>query len=143
MISKSGVPISIHIGEDNRILSCDTFVPNPSEASPPIPPPIVSKQAITTATKKSNKLVEVPLITLCYGRSGDKGDASNIGLIARYLYLFVNNSRKPEYFSIIEEQVTAEAVYSYMQHLVKGKVTRYELPGIHGFNFVLTKSLGG
>jgi hypothetical protein len=90
----------------------------------------------------------VPLIYLCYGRSGDKGDSANIGLIAR----------KPEYYDIIKSQVTSQArrmhifsltihfakvVGTYMSHLIDGSVTRYDIPGINGLNFVLTKSLGG
>jgi hypothetical protein len=36
-----------------------------------------------------------------------------------------------------------QAVKQYLSHLVKGRVVRYELPGIYGFNFVLTRALGG
>jgi len=78
-------------------------------------------------------LVKAPLITLCYGRSGDKGDSSNIGLICR----------SPMFYSYIKQHITAEVVCDYMKHIVKGKVVRYELPGSHAFNFILTRSLGG
>ncbi len=77
--------------------------------------------------------VEVPLIRLAYGRSGDKGDTSNIGIMAR----------RPEYLPYIAGQVTAERVKEYLAHLVKGAVTRYELPGIGAFNFVCERALGG
>src|SRR5215471_6715102 len=77
--------------------------------------------------------VEIPLIKLAYGRSGDKGDISNIGIMAR----------KPEYLSIISTQVTEQRVKDYLAHLVKGKVTRYSLPGIDAFNFVCEQALGG
>jgi hypothetical protein len=43
----------------------------------------------------------VPLILLCYGRSGDKGDVANIGLM----------SRKPEYFPLLKQQVTEEVFF--------------------------------
>ncbi len=75
----------------------------------------------------------VPLVRLAYGRSGDKGDSSNVGIIAR----------KTEYLPWIRGQVTASAVRDYMRHLVKGKVTRYALPGIGAFNFVLEEALAG
>jgi hypothetical protein len=77
--------------------------------------------------------VEIPLIKLAYGRSGDKGDISNIGIMAR----------KPEYLPIISTQVTEQRVKDYLAHLVKGKVTRYSLPGIDAFNFVCEQALGG
>lgn len=78
-------------------------------------------------------MVSVPLIRLAYGRSGDKGDAANIGVLAR----------KPEYLPYLREQLTAEAVRQYFAHFAKGKVERFELPGLHGFNFLMHEALGG
>ncbi|MDB5972587.1 MAG: hypothetical protein JWQ90_5037 [Hydrocarboniphaga sp.] len=75
----------------------------------------------------------VPLVDLAYGRSGDKGDFANIGVLAR----------KPEYVAILREQLTADAVHEYFAHFVKGKVERYEWPGLQGFNFLLHQALGG
>eukprot|EP01125_Pyxidicula_operculata_P007726 TRINITY_DN2616_c0_g1_i3.p1 TRINITY_DN2616_c0_g1~~TRINITY_DN2616_c0_g1_i3.p1 ORF type:complete len:630 (+),score=111.76 TRINITY_DN2616_c0_g1_i3:758-2647(+) len=92
-----------------------------------------STPPITKSIDFTNLTVTVPLIKVCFGRSGDKGDVSNIGIICR----------KPHLFPYIKEQLTAEVVKGYMGHLIKGKVERYELPGIHGFNFICTKSLGG
>jgi len=77
--------------------------------------------------------VTVPLIQIAHARSGDKGDSSNVGIIAR----------KPEYLPWIRSQVTASAVRDYLQHLVRGKVTRYAVPGIGALNFVLEQALGG
>lgn len=77
--------------------------------------------------------VTVPLIRLAYGRSGDKGDSANVGLIAR----------RPEYLPWIASQVTAAAVADHLRHLVKGRVTRYAVPGIGALNFVLENALGG
>ena len=77
--------------------------------------------------------VTMPLIRLAYGRSGDKGDHSNVGIIVR----------RPEYLPWIASQVTAAAVADHLRHLVKGRVTRYALPGIGALNFVLENSLGG
>ncbi len=78
-------------------------------------------------------LIEVPLIQIAYARSGDKGDISNIGVIAR----------RPEWLIVIRTQVTAETVAAYLAHLVKGRVTRFDVPGISGFNFVCEQALGG
>ena len=76
---------------------------------------------------------EVPLIRLAYGRSGDKGDISNIGLIAR----------RPEYLPLLRAEVTAERVADWLGHLVKGPVTRYDLPGFDALNFVCEAALDG
>ncbi|XP_050957854.1 uncharacterized protein LOC127158926 [Labeo rohita] len=76
---------------------------------------------------------------LAYTRSGDKGDSSNIGVIARH----------PLYFPYLKKCLTAEVVEQYFQHLIRKdqtglpSVKRYELPGIHGLNFILPNSLGG
>ncbi len=70
---------------------------------------------------------------LAYGRSGDKGNNANIGIMAR----------RPEYLPYIQQQVTAQAVEDYFAHLVKGEVERFELPGMSAFNFFMTEALGG
>ena len=76
---------------------------------------------------------EVALARIAHGRSGDKGDTVNCGIIAR----------KPEYYDAIAEQVTAERVKAHFGGFCQGTVKRYDLPGIGAFNFVLTRSLGG
>lgn len=77
--------------------------------------------------------IEVPLIRVAHARSGDKGDTSNIGLIAR----------RPELLAVLREQVTAERVAGFLAHLVRGPVARYEVPGIFALNFVCERALGG
>ena len=78
-------------------------------------------------------LVEVPLVQLAWARSGDKGDHSNIGVIAR----------RPEWLPWLRAQLTPLAVKSWLGHLVAGEVTRYDLPGLHAMNFLCTQALGG
>lgn len=75
----------------------------------------------------------VQLRELAYARSGDKGNMSNIGVIAR----------QPEYYDLIAEQVTEERVASHFSEICDGDVTRYSLPNIDAFNFVLQEALGG
>ena len=77
--------------------------------------------------------ITVPLIQLAYARSGDKGDTSNIGIIAR----------QPAFLPYIKAAVTEASVAAWLAHLVKGAVTRYDLPGIHAVNFVCEQALGG
>jgi hypothetical protein len=76
---------------------------------------------------------EVALRSLAVARSGDKGNSSNIAIIAR----------DPKYVSLIRREVTPEKMAAHFEGLVHGKVTRYEAPGLHAFNFLLEDALGG
>ena len=84
-------------------------------------------------TASSAGIVEVALIRVAWARSGDKGDTSNIGVIAR----------RPEWLPLLRAQLTPEAVRQHLAHLVEGEVVRHEVPGIHAFNFVCSRALGG
>jgi hypothetical protein len=77
--------------------------------------------------------VEVPLIRLALARSGDKGDSSNIAIIAR----------DPAYIPILRREVTAQRMARHFRLLAGGPVHRYEAPGLHAFNFVIENALGG
>ncbi|KAI9594869.1 hypothetical protein BDF19DRAFT_414265 [Syncephalis fuscata] len=105
-----------------------------SAVPPPLPAETVPHQLSPAGLDDHHgSTVQIPLIRLCYGRSGDKGDTSNIGLIAR----------NPDFYPLLLREVTAASVKHYMSHLCQGDVFRFELPGIHALNFVLTRSLGG
>ena len=97
------------------------------------PTPTGQAQATINLIKNDTDAVEVPLIRLAWARSGDKGDISNIGVIAR----------KPEWLPLLRTQLTEARVAEHLAHLVKGRVTRFEVPGIHAFNFVCEQALGG
>jgi hypothetical protein len=77
--------------------------------------------------------MKVKLDDIAHARSGDKGDASNVGLIAQ----------TPELFEVLREQVTAERVKEHFREVCRGPVQRYELPNILALNFILHDSLGG
>lgn len=77
--------------------------------------------------------VRVPLVAIAYARSGDKGDMSNIAVLAR----------RPEFVPLLRAQLTAEVVRAHLDHLVRGRAERFEWPGLHGFNFLLHEALGG
>jgi hypothetical protein len=70
---------------------------------------------------------------LAHSRTGDKGDTSNVSVIA-----FTE-----AHYEFIREHVTADRVAESFKSIVHGEVTRYELPAIGGLNFVLTGALGG
>lgn len=92
-----------------------------------------SEVTMRQATFVTGECVSVPLVALACARSGDKGDCSNIGVIARY----------PEFLPIILAQLTTDVVKTYFAHLVKGPVRRYLLPGIRACNFVMEEALSG
>jgi hypothetical protein len=73
------------------------------------------------------------IVDYAHGRSGDKGDNCNVGLVAY----------DDEGYRLLCDQVTAERVKEHYGSLVKGTVTRYELPNIRALNFVLTGALDG
>lgn len=78
-------------------------------------------------------MATVELIRIAHGRSGDKGDTVNVGVIARH----------PALYPVLREELTAERVRAHFGPLVRGPVERYELPGIHALNFLLHGALDG
>lgn len=74
-----------------------------------------------------------PLGTIAHTRSGDKGDTSNIGVIAF----------RPEHYPVILREVTPERVKQFFGDLVQGDVERFELPNLGAINLLLHEALGG
>jgi len=70
---------------------------------------------------------------IAHSRTGDKGNTSNISVIA------FDEKRYP----LLERHVTAERVKAHLADIAHGEVTRYELPKIGALNFVLRDALGG
>ncbi|MCX6150024.1 MAG: hypothetical protein NTX22_05825 [Ignavibacteriales bacterium] len=77
--------------------------------------------------------MKVKLIEITHGRSGDKGNAANIGIIAF----------EEKGYKIIEKYLTAEIVKNHFKGICFGKVERFELPNIRALNFLLHDTLGG
>lgn len=77
--------------------------------------------------------MEVKLIEIAHGRSGDKGDAANIGIIA---YTAAG-------YEIIRKYLTADKVKEHFNGICNGEVERFELPNLWALNFVLHDTLGG
>lgn len=78
-------------------------------------------------------MTKVQLYRIAHGRSGDKGDTVNVGVIAL----------RPEFYPLLREQLTIERVKRHFGDLVKGSVERFELPNLNALNFLLHESLGG
>jgi len=76
---------------------------------------------------------KIRLREIAHGRSGDKGDAANIGIIAY----------DEKGFEIIQKHLTAERVKKHFKGICFGEVERYEMPNIRALNFILNNALGG
>ncbi|MFN8443760.1 MAG: hypothetical protein U0175_23480 [Caldilineaceae bacterium] len=77
--------------------------------------------------------VTYPLHHIAHGRTGDKGNTSNISVIAY----------RPEFYPILLEQVTVERVAELFRHRQPTTIHRYELPKLHALNFVFEDLLDG
>jgi hypothetical protein len=140
LVPKSSVRIEVDLDGDKRVLEVPTVaaldpvaVRNPSGTNP-------ADTGLAGAGPDDLAIGEadlsVPLVRLAVARSGDKGDHANIGVIAR-------DRRSLPW---LRSALTEHAVAAWMAHVldpVKGKVTRWELPGMGAFNFLLEHALGG
>jgi len=90
-------------------------------------------QSVEQALSEHNAPGARSLFEIALARSGDKGDTANIGVLAR----------SEEAYAFLDTFLTAQKVKDWFQELCVGKVTRYSLPGMTGFNFLLEESLGG
>ena len=70
---------------------------------------------------------------LAHSRTGDKGDTSNVSVIA------FNEA----HYEFLREHVTTDRVAQHFKGIVHGDVTRYQLPTVGALNFVMTRALGG
>lgn len=77
--------------------------------------------------------MKVRLLDIAHARSGDKGDTANVGLIAV----------RPEWYPLLEREVTRERVAEHFRGIITGDVVRYELPNLSALNFLLHGALGG
>ncbi len=125
LVDKSLVPVTFAVDEERH----EVAIPAGSRAADARPEPRVAP----SWKEAAEGTVEVPLVRLAWARSGDKGDVSNIGVIAR----------RPEWLPLIWARVTPEAVGRYFHHLVRGRVERFYVPGVSGINYVLYEALDG
>jgi hypothetical protein len=98
--------------------------------------PCTPTAAVAPPKPEGQADASVPLVKLAVARSGDKGNHSNIGVIAR----------APEYLPWIAEALTPEVIVEWMGHVLdpqRGRVQRWYLPGSHSLNFLLENALGG
>ena len=77
--------------------------------------------------------MKIKLLDIAHGRSGDKGDAANVGIIAY----------DDKGYEIIKNHLSKEVVKKHFEGICLGNIDRYELPNIKALNFVLHNTLGG
>jgi hypothetical protein len=77
--------------------------------------------------------MRVRLLDIAHARSGDKGDTANVGVIAL----------RPEWYPLLEEHVTKDAVTAHFKGVIDGPVDRFELPNLNALNFLLHGALDG
>jgi len=125
LVSKKTIPVTVDLGGETLPVNIPAGSPFDANTLPDD-----SRGDIATGE------VAVPLIKLAWARSGDKGNHANIGVIAR----------QPEYLTYLNAALTEDAVANYMQHVLDpdtGSVSRWSLPGMNAYNFLLKNALGG
>lgn len=125
LLDKTEVPVTVHLGDESIAVPIARGVDGTEV--PPSPPPAAWADPVGEA------MVVVPLVRLAWGRSGDKGDIVNIGLIAR----------RAEWLPLLWAKVTPELVREYFAHLGVSRVERFPLPGIAAMNLMLHDALAG
>lgn len=125
LIDKAELHPTVSLGETSlpvpaHIPAAATNAPSPASA-------------YADVVEAADETTTVPLVALAFGRSGDKGDIANIGVIAR----------DAAFLPWLRRALTPEAVGKHFAHHVAGKVERFDWPGLGGFNLVMHRALGG
>jgi hypothetical protein len=127
LLDKRAVPVTFSIGDRRESVAIPLaggVVPRPST---PVVPALAATPLIVESAER------VPLVALAWARSGDKGDLSNVGIVAR----------RAEWLPLLWDRLTPIRVKGWLGHLVHGEVERFHLPGIAAINFVLHQALDG
>lgn len=124
LLSRDAVQVQVQVGDE----IVDVDMPSFSGDGAEVPAPMVD-----TSFESKGEMVKVPLARLALGRSGDKGDTSNVGLIAR----------SPAIYGWLLETITEDFVKERFADVAQGGVERFELPNLISLNFLIHESLGG
>ncbi|MGJ7511329.1 acyclic terpene utilization AtuA family protein [Variovorax sp. GT1P44] len=124
LLDRNDVPVAFVLDGERRPVSIPTFSEDAEDPAIELP---------AAWSDSGEPMEEVSLIQLAYARSGDKGDLSNIGLVAR----------RPEWMPLLWNRVTPQVVRDYFAHLVQGPVERFYLPGTASMNLLLHDALDG
>ncbi|MCB1676677.1 MAG: DUF1446 domain-containing protein [Halioglobus sp.] len=127
-VAREQVDVRILIDDDG--ISCSEVYGEPVRA-------LDIQRPVAPVTAAAAALVEVPLIALAWGRSGDKGNRANIGIIAR------QSEYLPFIWAALTEAVVTERFAHFLEDTGPGNVQRFALPGANAINFLLHNVLGG
>lgn len=122
--------LQVRILLDDKIIDCDEVYGEMLNIKD------IARPKVPTADKNAN-MVKVPLVALAWGRSGDKGDKANIGIIAR------RQEYLPYIYAALTETVVRKRFAHFLSNTGRGSVERYLLPASNAINFLLHDVLGG
>ncbi|MEL7014437.1 MAG: acyclic terpene utilization AtuA family protein [Pseudomonadota bacterium] len=136
-LDRQHLTLTVQVGPDDQ---------GPLQTTIPAYPAGADQAPVTPATPNNppskpaplGDMVSMPLVNLAYGRSGDKGDSANIGIIAR----------RPDYLPWIWHELSVETVHRVFAHFLAAdcppaNLGKFLLPGSHAINFLLPGVLGG
>jgi hypothetical protein len=127
LVDKSAVPVEIDVDGQRTAIAIPRGADLAANEGPPA-------RAFADAPKEDGRALRtVPLIRLAHGRSGDKGNKANVGVIAR----------RPDYLPYLSAWLTPERVAQFFAHNNPTQVERFDLPGFGAMNFLLHDVLGG
>jgi hypothetical protein len=127
LIDKKEAEAKVTLNDETKVVKVPTDGGYRPEGT--VRPPVPANSAET-------KTASVPLVSLAWARSGEKGDLFNVAVIAR----------RPEYLAYIRQSLTTEAIADWYKHFLDpktGKVDLYEVPGIGALNYVVHGSMAG
>lgn len=131
LVPKAGLKVQVQV--DEAALEVPFATGAPFDAAQ-LPPALCHPVAAMDTGRMARR---VKLIQVAHGRSGDKGDKANIGIIAR----------RPEWLPWLATWLTPERVAAHFAHNFAhqhpGRCERFDLPGTHSMNFLLHNVLGG
>jgi len=126
LVDKARVPVEIDVDGVRSAVDVPT-------AGGFDPASLPAARVFADATAAAPEWPRVPLVRIAHGRSGDKGNKANIGVIAR----------RPEYLPWISGWLSPERVAGHFAHNAPSRVERFDLPGFDAINFLLHDVLGG
>ncbi|MCP4936018.1 MAG: terpene utilization protein AtuA, partial [bacterium] len=130
LLPRADAPLAIHFGSLSEEFRQPVASKNQGHGSgnksrkDQLPPAVPTTRGATT---------KVQLIKLAWGRSGDKGDKANIGIIAR----------DKKYLPFIWQQLDEKTMEDWFEHFLEGEVKRYYMAGLGAINYVLDRVLEG
>ncbi len=133
LIPREYVTPRVSVVGTQQVFQVSDQVPETPLQKSPNPAARAKQEPESSAVPYQEQTTRCRLVELCWGRSGDKGDTANIGVVAR----------SPEIYHWLCAYLTSDRVKGYFSDICKGPVERFEVPNLQSLNFLLHESLGG